>query len=360
MEPLKEMFGKEYYAYLSRELKTVHPALNEKAFQKELLTGIETLSLNERMRNTSVVLKNHLPADYRASLDILYRLVPRLRGGYTNLVFPDYVALYGTENVKDSLEALKFFTMYGSSEFAIRTFLKADFQGTLRVMEKWAKDKNHHVRRLASEGSRPRLPWSFKLDAVVQNPALTRNILETLNADPELYVRKSVANHLNDISKEHPEYMLDLVRSWDQSNQHTAWIIKHASRTLIKKGHQGSLSVFDFEKNPKVTVRDFKLEKTKIKLGECLEFSFELVSGKNKPQKLVVDYIVHYRKKSGELSPKVFKLKELTLDKNGTVRLSKKQWMKDFTTRTHFGGRHKVEIQVNGAVLAGKEFELYI
>jgi 3-methyladenine DNA glycosylase AlkC len=358
MEPLKEMFNKNFYESFAYEFSKADKNFNAKKFLKDVTGNIEHLSLNQRMRNTSIVLKNHLPVDFKKAVQVMEKVIPYTGRGYTNLVFPDFVSLYGQEHFDLSLEALKYFTKFGSSEFAIREFLKHDFKRTIKVMYTWAGDKDHHVRRLSSEGSRPRLPWSFKLDDVIKDPSLTKPILEALNQDEELYVRKSVANHLNDISKENPDYMLALVNSWDKKNPHTAWIIKHASRSLIKKGHAGSLSVFDFEKNAKVRIENFKLSKAKIKLGESLFFEFDIVSEKPKDQKLVVDYVIHYRKKSGELSPKVFKLKELVLKPKQKITVSKKQVFKDFTTRKHFMGKHKVEIQVNGKIMDKKDFNL--
>lgn len=360
MEPLKEMFNKAFYENFALEFSKVDKHFDQKRFIKEITTNISDLSLNQRMRKTSEVLKNVLPSDYKKAIDIMVKVIPHTKGGYTNLVFPDFVGMYGHHDFERSMEALKHFTKFGSSEFAIREFLKRDFKKTIQVMQKWSEDKNHHVRRLSSEGSRPRLPWSFKLDEVIKNPSVTKNILENLKTDEELYVRKSVANHLNDITKENADYMLNLVNTWDKKNPHTAWIIKHASRSLIKKGHLGSLSVFDFEKNVKIKIQNFKLSKQKIKLGESLKFEFDLVSEKNSPQKLVVDYIIQYRKKSGELSPKVFKLKEINLKAKETVSISKSQVFKDFTTRKHFAGKHQIEIQVNGRVYDSLEFGITI
>jgi len=360
MEPLKEMFNKAFYESLAREFARADRNFNPEKFVKEVTKDLADLSLNQRMRRTSEVLKNQLPADYKKSIQLMEKVIPNTRGGYTNLVFPDFVGLYGHDDFDTSMEALKLFTQYGSSEFAIREFLKRDFTKTINVMQAWSRDKNHHVRRLSSEGSRPRLPWSFKLDEVIKNPKVTRPILENLKQDDELYVRKSVANHLNDITKENPDYMLEVVNSWDKKHPHTAWIIKHASRSLIKKGHAGSLSVFDFEKNVKVKINNFKLDKTKLKLGESLTFEFDLVSEKTSSQKLVIDYIIHYCKKSGELSPKVFKLKEIELNPKEKVHISKSQIFKDFTTRKHFAGKHEVEIQVNGKVIEKRSFTILV
>ncbi|MDH4471075.1 MAG: DNA alkylation repair protein [Fluviicola sp.] len=360
MEPLKELFNRAFYEQFADAFTNVYTGFERNQFVKDVTKNFEPLSLNERMRNTSVVLQKHLPADYEKALEIMFAAVPTLKTGYTTLVFPDFVSQFGLKHQQLSLEALKYFTGFGSSEFAIRVFLKKDFENTLKTMVEWAGDENHHVRRLASEGSRPRLPWSFKLPQVIENPKITQPILEQLKADPELYVRKSVANHLNDFSKDNPDYMLDLVGSWDRSHPHTAWIVKHGTRTLIKKGNAGSIAVFGFEKEVKLRVENFRLVSSDLKLGDVLDFSFDLVSEKQTSQKLVVDYIIHYRKSAGDLSPKVFKLKELNLEPNQRITLSKKQRIQDFTTRKHYAGEHVLEIQVNGVVMATKVFQLIV
>jgi 3-methyladenine DNA glycosylase AlkC len=303
-------------------------------------------------------MKHFLPVDYKKSIAILYDVIDHSPRGYSALIFPDYVGLYGHGHFNISMDALKHFTQFGSSEFAIREFLKRDFDKTIQVLEKWAMDKNHHVRRLASEGSRPRLPWSFKLDKVIANPKVTSRILDLLKNDTELYVRKSVANHLNDISKDNPEYMLQFISKWDLSNPHTNWIVKHANRTLIKKGHLGALNVFDFEKNVKVKVSEVGLNKKKIKLGEHLEFEVDIYSNKNSSQKLVVDYAIHYAKKGGGTAAKVFKLKELELKPKELVKIKKRQLFKDFSTRKHYRGIHSVEILINGKAYSKINFEL--
>ena len=225
-------------------------------------------------------------------------------------------------------------------------------------MKKWAEDKNHHVRRLASEGCRPRLPWSFNLDEVVKNPNHTLPILEMLKTDKELYVKKSVGNNLNDFSRLHTDWMLKVVNSWDRKNEHTAWIVKHASRTLIKKGDARSLSVFDYEKSPKVKISKFQISNLKIKLGDKFSFSFDIISEKNKSQKLVIDYAIHYQKKSGEMSPKIFKLKDLDLKAKQTVSVSKSHNFQNLSTRKHYPGKHAVEIMVNGKSYGKREFVL--
>lgn len=359
MEPLKEMFNKKYYRQLAEALSEADKNFNAKKFLNDVTDNMEPLSLNQRLRNTSIQMKKHLPPNYRKSIDVLKKVATQMPKGYTALIYPDYIGLYGHDDRELSLDALSHFTSYGSSEFAIREYLKRDVKSTLKTMEKWAEHKSEHIRRLASEGCRPRLPWSFKLDAIIQDPTLTKNILQKLNADDSLYVRKSVANHLNDFSKDHPDYMLRLVSSWDKEHPHTAWIIKHACRTLIKKGNAKALKIFSFDKNVQVKLDQLNISKDKIKLGESLYFDFTLHSQGKKSQKLVVDYCIHYYKKTGT-SPKVFKLKEIELKPGEKININKSQLFKDLTTRKHYSGKHVLEILVNGNVLGKKEFGLVV
>jgi 3-methyladenine DNA glycosylase AlkC len=336
----------------------VHKPFASEKFLTQAVEPLAALSLNERMRHTSVLLHQYLPADYEKSISILKETILLLQPGYTNLVFPDFVSQFGMHDVKISLQALHYFTQFGSSEFAIRTFLKADIDRTLKVMYQWSEDDNEHVRRLSSEGSRPRLPWSFKLDAIIENPSLTQPILENLKQDDSLYVRKSVANHINDVSKDKPDYVLRLVKTWDKQHPHTAWIVKRGCRSLFKQGDQQSLSAFNFTKDVKVSLRKFKLSADSVRIGDAIAFQFELLSKQSKTQKLMVDYRVHYVKKGGGTSPKVFKLKEINLGSESSVLISKKQSFQDFTTRKHFPGKHTLEILINGQVFKSVKFEI--
>jgi 3-methyladenine DNA glycosylase AlkC len=359
-DALKDMFNKKFYERLALAFNEVDKNFHSDKFINQVIKNIDSFSLNQRLRNTSVVLKEYLPNDYKKALDIIYEVAPQFKSHYTALLFPDFIGQYGHNDVDRSLDALKILTQYGSSEFAIREFLKRDFDKTIKVMNKWAEDKNYHVRRLASEGCRARLPWSFNLDQVMKNPERTKSILEKLKADEELYVKKSVANHLNDFSNKNTQYLLDLMNSWDKTNPNTAWIIKHASRTLIKKGHQDSLAIFNYEKKVQLNLTNFKMKSLKINLGDSLLFSFDLTSEKSKSQKLVVDYAIYYQKKSGELVPKVFKLKELNIKANEVITISKSHRFQDFTTRKHYAGKHAIEIVINGKSYFRKDFTLVI
>jgi len=356
MEPLKEMFGFAYYKKLAHAFTITYKSFAADKFINEVTQSLETLSLNERMRNTASVLHRFLPDDYRKTISLMKDVIPQLNPGYTNLVFPEYVRMFGPSDFTVSMEALNYFTRFGSSEFAIRSFLKSDLEKTLKIMYVWSEDESLHVRRLASEGSRPRLPWSFKLAAIIERPSLTKPILENLKQDEELYVRKSVANHLNDQTKDSPDYVLTLIKTWNNTHPHTAWIIKRGCRSLLKQVDQKSMAVFGLTRDVRVNIRKFRLAKTRLRLNETLQFQFELTSEKTVLQHLMIDYRIYYIKKSGARLPKVFKLKETELKPGAVLHLIKRQRFQDFTTRKLHSGLHLLEILVNGKVVQQKKF----
>ena len=354
---LKEIFNHERFRPFARETETVWPDFDQKRFLKLATSGLDELGIMQRMRQTAVSLHETLPQDFPKALPILKELAPRIGHSFAAITLSEFVALYGLRHFDLSLDSLKFFTRFGSSEFAIRHFLVADFDRTMSVMRKWADDENEHVRRLASEGSRPRLPWSFQLKNLIADPSPTAPILEVLKADSSLYVRKSVANHLNDIGKDHPDLLVERVSGWDLSDKRTAWIMRHALRTLIKKGDRRALALVGTTGEAKVRVEHFAVTPAKIDLGQRITLKARLSSTAAKTQRLVIDYAVHYPKKNG-ISRKVFKLKETDLLPGATCDLSISQTVKDFTTRKHNSGFHRVELMVNGEAMAESGFDL--
>jgi 3-methyladenine DNA glycosylase AlkC len=357
---LKNWFDETFYRDLAGHLHKQHSKFDQKAFVSDALDGIDDLSLKERMRRTSELTAKQLPSNFLDAVEVLKPIAPLYNMEFKGMFMPDFVGLYGRDHFDESLDALRYFTMYGSSEFAIREFFALDFERSLDSMITWASDDNHHVRRLASEGSRPRLPWSFQLKSLMEDPAPIKPILNTLKADPELYVRKSVANHLNDITKDNPETMLDWVDAWDHEVPETAWVIKHASRSLLKQSHPRAFALFGFEAEPDVTVSTFELDNSALTLGDRLTFSFDLAANKTTPQKLAIDYVVHYVKKNGKTAPKVFKLKELTMPPKDAQVITKSQTIENFSTRTHYSGQHRVEIVINGKSMASETFDLKV
>lgn len=359
-EPFKNRINEALYRQMAQDLFAIESTFDQEKFLALTLDGLEQRELMDRVRQTAIALDAALPGTYLEKLEVVHKIASRTSQGLVAFAFCDFVARHGLDHFEASMAALKFLTTLGSAEFAVRPFIARDPARALAIMQVWAKDKNEHVRRLASEGCRPRLPWGARLTAIVAEPNLTAPILETLKADPALYVRKSVANHLNDIAKDHPEWVIERVESWDRTHAGTAWIIRHALRTLVKKGHPRALAFLgaDTKAAAQVQVRRFTVTPTRLKLGETLQLTAELTTKGKKTLPLVIDYVVHYAKANGSTSTKVFKWSETTLKPREPLVLTKRQTIRDFTTRKHHAGRHRVELQINGQRLAEAIFSL--
>ena len=257
------------------------------------------------------------------------------------------------------MHALYEMTQRLSSEWAIRVFLEKYPDKSLAVLKKWAKDKSPHVRRLVSEGTRPLLPWGKRLNHFKENPQITIELLNLLQNDSSEYVRRSVANHLNDHAKYHPDLVVKTLNSWKKNHpgKNMDRLIKHATRTLVKNGHQGALEIIGFKKGAKINIEGFMIDK-EIKIGSHLNFSFNIISTDKKNQKILIDYVIYFKKSDGSLSPKVFKLTSKELKKDEKISITKKHSFKIITTRSYYPGLHKISIQVNGEERASKEFNL--
>ncbi|WP_322089342.1 DNA alkylation repair protein [Burkholderia sp. BCC1999] len=359
--PLKDSLGEQQFRTLSDALHAIEPGFDRAAFLATALDGLDDLTLMERVRRASVAIDaaaHSLAGGYAAVLALLQEAAPRLGRGFVSLIAPDYVGQYGRHAFDRSMDALKCFTRFGTSEFAVREFLRIDTARALATMEAWSHDADDAVRRLASEGSRPRLPWSFRLRDIEADPALAARILDTLRADPSAYVRRSVANHLNDVAKSHPAWVLERAERWGGDHPHTRWIVRHALRTLVKQGDARALAILGAESAPRLAIGPFGVTPARVVLGESIMLDCELHSTADTAQRLVVDYRIAYVKQNGETSPKVFKLKGLTLEPGARIALRHSRAIRDFTTRRHYAGRHEVELIVNGQVVARSFFEL--
>ena len=356
---LKDMFDAARYRSLASDLTALSPAFDSTAFLDHTLTNLASRELMDRMRRTSTGVALALPLPYREQLAVLRALASRIDRGFIGIFLSDFVARHGLDDTAASLDALRFFTRFGSAEFAIRPFIERDPAGTLAVLHAWTRDTDEHVRRLASEGSRPRLPWGARLQFLVADPTPTLPILAALRTDPSLYVRKSVANHLNDIAKDHPEVALDFVSTWDRTHAPTAWIVRHALRTLVKRGHPRALDLLGAGSAPKLDVT-FTVAPKRVRLGDTVTFTATLTSTARRPQSLLIDYVVHYARTSGKASEKVFKWTQLDLAPGESITLTKRQTIRDFSTRRHHVGRHRVELQINGRRLAETAFTLSV
>ncbi|WP_392871487.1 DNA alkylation repair protein [Streptomyces sp. LN499] len=260
---------------------------------------------------------------------------------------------------EDALCLLSDLTPRLTAEFAIRRLLNTDLDRALAVIKKWTAHPDEHVRRLASEGTRPRLPWAVRVPAIQERPETTLPILNALYKDPSEYVRRSVANHLNDISHTQPELAVDVAAAWaDKPDTHTPRLIRHALRTAVKKGDQRALALLGFELPVDLTVTGPNVARDLVAVGEQLRFDFTLENRGDKPQRLAVDYIVHYRKANATTSPKVFKLTVRTIQAGERAALSASRSFAPVSTRVLHPGTHFLELQVNGQPHGKVPFEV--
>lgn len=315
------------------------------------------LELKERVRAITISLNRCIDGEYSNKIEILKKIAPKTQG-LGALIFPDFVEIYGIAYWSTSIKALKYFTPFFSSEFAVRPFIIKDQSKMLKVMSNWAKDKNYKVRRLASEGCRPRLPWGVKLHQLVSDPKPILPILEDLKFDPELFVRRSVANNLNDISKDHPNLVLNLSKKWLGKNRETDWVVKHGLRTLLKKGDKKALSLFSLKPPKNLSIDQLKLTKQSVSIGSNLEFSFQVENSNNTAKKIRIDYLIHYLKKNGSYSKKSFKVTEKTLEPKEVIGFKKGHSFRQMSTRTHYIGKHYLEITLNGVALSKASFKV--
>lgn len=346
---------------IAKSIEDVYPEFKTKEFIK-LSKHLDPLELKGRVLLITSELRKFLPEDYKKALPILVKAMEKGDlSGFTLWPFSEYISQFGLEHFDDSLKAMYRLTQRFTAEFAIRPFLLKDHKKVLKTLEKWVDDKDVHIRRWISEGTRPLLPWGQKIPLFVMDPTHTLLFLDKLRFDEELYVRKSVANHLNDISKNHPQVVIDVLRMWskdvpDKHQEKIHWIKRHALRTLIKKGHPGALKLMGIDGKAKIKLGKVSLNKKRYKLNDKLVFEFEVSSTSTKTQKLVVDYAIDFVKANGKKGKKVFKLKTFEIDPKEKVTLKKSHSLKPITTMKYYTGIHHLMLQVNGEMMESIEF----
>jgi 3-methyladenine DNA glycosylase AlkC len=356
-ELLKDkLFSHGFIYEIARAVHSVYSPFKAEAFAETVLGGgWEDLELKARGRRITLTLGEYLPADYEEALGILEQAVTDMPAAY---FFPDFVEIFGQDEAhwEISVNALEQYTSVWSSEMAVRPFIIKDEERMMARMYAWSMHENEHIRRLASEGCRPQLPWSQALNSFKKDPSPILPILEQLKTDPSEYVRKSVANNINDISKTHPDLVVQLAKDWYGKNERTDWIVKHGCRTLLKKGNRDALALFGYLEETPVDVEDFVLETAVVALGEMLTFSF-VVSSKE-VTKVRLEFGIDYVKSRGARSRKIFQISEVNLKGNKKKAYSVKHSFKDLSTRKHYPGTHSVALIVNGTVRGVLDFEV--
>jgi len=356
-DELRDFYDDSVIRDIAADLKRAYPQFNTRRFISDCLDGLEPLSLTGRAAHVAAAMRKHLPTDFDHVADILERSLGPHHAGTDSFGMAPFkylphtilVASDGLGHFEASMRLQYEITQRFTAEFSIRAFLNAHPEATYTRLIAWSTDPNHHVRRLVSEGSRPRLPWAPRLRHFQKDPAPVLALLERLKDDPELYVRRSVANNLNDIAKDHPDLVVDVCRRWLKgASPERQWIVKHALRSLVKAGHPGALELMGAGAAPTIRLDHVRITPKRVAIGGRVECTCDLVSAARTDQDLLIDYVVHYVKADGRTSPKVFKLKRVTLARGTSVPLRFVVKLADLTTRKHYPGRHDLSLRVNG------------
>lgn len=357
-EPLKLLYSKAFIEKLASTIKTNYPSFKTKPFVSAVLNDEwESLELKQRMRHITNCMHRFLPVEYPEQISILMATAPSF-SGFLAMIFPDFVEVYGLNDYQTSVSALAHFTCYSSSEFAVRPFLVKYTKAMLKQHLQWSKHPNHHIRRLASEGIRPRLPWAMALPEFKKNPTPILPVLENLKADSSEYVRRSVANCLNDISKDHPDVVIGIIKQWKNEGPETQWIIKHASRGLLKKGHTEALSTFGLNHKANIDVNTFNCTHKTLRIGESFYFEAAIKLKEKKAHDLRLEYRIYFMKANGKTAPKIFQIGTWNVKAGEVCSVKRKHHFADLTTRKHYPGKHQLVLVVNGREVASLNFEL--
>ncbi|MEO6594549.1 MAG: DNA alkylation repair protein [Planctomycetota bacterium] len=372
-EPFKNLIHEGLVRTAGQHLQRVWQDFDRRRFERLATNGLDALELKARVLHVSVALEATLPPVFADAASVLERslaparvdvdlsaLQPGPDGLAGWIVWPmtEFVARRGLADPRRALLALHAMTQRNTAEYAIRPFVQDHAKLTFVTLHRWLDDPSPHVRRLVSEGSRPRLPWGMQLKALVADPSPTLPLLEALQHDVSDYVRRSVANHLNDIAKDHPA----IVAEWLEQHLPAAGaelraLLKHASRTLVKRGDARVLDAWGIGKKLQGTAM-LRVRPERVAVGGEIELAVELHSTSKRAQKLVVDYAIHHRKANGSTSPKVWKGWAIDLAALGERSLGKRHSLRPVTTRRDYPGKHRIDLRINGQVVASDAFEL--
>jgi 3-methyladenine DNA glycosylase AlkC len=367
-DALKTFFSPALVKRLAADIVCAEPSFPSRAFVRQATRGLDDLELVDRGKHIARALAAHLPEHYPGAIDVLLRsLGPEHSSGelvgagmapFFYLPHVLFVAEHGLDHFDVSMRAQYELTKRFTAEGSIRPYIAADPGRTLAVLRAWTKDANPHVRRLASEGTRLRLPWAARVRWLDDNPARVVELLELLKDDPATVVRRSVANNLNDLAKVHRALAIRTCAAWLKgASAERRALVEHALRSLVKRGDAGALRLLGYGRKPSVTIEQVRFDPPRVRIGGRVAMTFVLRSTSRTPQDLLVDVAVHFVKARGT-APKVFKLKRLPLPPRGRADLSIRISLAVHTTRKPRPGTHAVDVLVNGVRTRAGAFEV--
>jgi len=374
-EPFKNMYNEQFFDRFTKDLKLVINDFDACEFVSKIMDNEwENRELKQRTTHITAILKQFLPEEYKKAIAKILELLDYVENTQPDFskiddtkfglmleygwILDNYVEQFGLDDYETSVKAIEKITQFTSCEFAVRPYIIKYPDKMMKQMLAWSKHKHWGVRRLASEGCRPRLPWAMALPNLKENPAPIIPILENLKNDPARFVRLSVANNLNDIAKDNPETVIELVKKWQGESEEVDWITKHGCRTLLKQGRSEVMELFGFDSVKNISVENFKILTPEVKIGNSLEFSFKLLNNNNKKSKIRLEYGIYYQKANGTLTKKVHKISEKEYAENSTTQITRKHSFRVVTTRKFHIGLHQVAVTINGNELKKHNFEL--
>jgi len=362
MSLIKDIYSPSFYNQFADLVGSVIPSFDKEKFINRIYSDdFEHKEWKERMKHTTKIFHEFMPAEFANAVKLILQIIKKLKedkhgdGNLAYIFFPDYIESYGLNDFDNSVMAFEPITKFISCEFAVRPFILKYGDRMLSQMTIWSKHENPQVRRLSSEGSRPRLPWAMALPELKKDPAAILPILENLKSDPSESVRRSVANSMNDIAKDHPDVVIKLAAKWKGISKETDAIIKHGCRTLLKQGHLEILKHYNLESKD-LLLTDFVVLTPEVEIGGQLTFSFSLKNMNQLEQVVRLEYGIYYRKANGQLSKKVFKISEKICEPGAVLNIHRNQSFKLITTRTFYTGGHQLSIIINGEEKGVKSF----
>lgn len=362
---LKDYFTEELISKVAERVSSIFIDFDAEKFSNEVLCDAWiNYELKERYHHMALCLRQQFHEEYNLAIKQLVQVSDSFKEekleGFQDLVYffiPAVIEDFGGHDLKNSVWGMERVTQLVSCEFAIRQFFISDEEKMLEVIKKWSKHESLHVRRLATEGCRPALPWGKALTSFKKDPHLILEVLEQLKNDSSFFVRKSVANNLNDISKTHPELMIEVAKRWKGATENIDWIIKHGARTLLKQGNVHILPVFGYLPPSQIDLYNFHFT-DKVKMGQELEFGFSLKNSGDHEKKVRIEYVVSFLRKNGEHNNKTFMISDRSLLPNEELVANKRHSFKKISTRVYYYGKHFLCLRVNGMDLVKKEFNI--
>ncbi len=363
MDALKHLLGPEAVGAIGRQMHRACPAFDRTAFEARALAGLDALPLKARAEHLADALQARLPSAFDDGAAVLDAAMSGEEGlsGWALWPVGVVVSRCGLDHPERALLTLHRLTQRFTAEWAIRPFIQRHPQRVYDTLARWAEDPSEHVRRLVSEGTRPRLPWGERLRTLVEDPSPNLPLLRALQDDPSEYVRRSVANHLNDIAKDHPAQVVGWLREHlPQASPERRTLLRHASRSLIKQGHPEVLGLWGVG-TPWAGEVQLQLSPAVVPMGQALQITVTLqASPEASPQDLLLDYAMHFRKADGRLAPKVFKGWQRVLQPGERCVLVRQHAIRPITTRRYYAGEQGLALMINGQVVADARFTLQL